>query len=199
MAARGENEHAEARTSNTIWPPSPTGPAPPMPTPHSPAWLIHLPLSPFLAPFALPKWARSAFNNLFIAIVGLLMESQALLVGKIVVGLSVFVTFASILILLTWAFSALLHLIDRCFGKVPERPSTTWQGGLSAAGGWMGMVPNAVFLVWGLLYLADERVRWVNRVALIVWASWFLLGCGAALVNGTKYWLREWRTSRKRL
>ena len=57
----------------------------------------------------------------------------------------------------------------------------------------MGMVPSMMFLVWGLSYLDFYPIRRINFIALIVWGSWFLLGCIVAVVNGVGQWLRERR------
>ena len=64
---------------------------------------------------------------------------------------------------------------------------------ISAADGWMGLVPNAMFLVWGLSYLDIYHIHRINLVALAVWGSWFLLGCVMAVVNEVGQWLRERR------
>ena len=58
----------------------------------------------------------------------------------------------------------------------------------------MGLVPNAMFLVWGLSYLDIYHILRINLVALIVWGSWFLLGCVVAVVNGVGQWWRERHT-----
>ena len=197
MAVRGEDEQAEAVGAlGTVWPPPPTGPAPLLPTPRSPIWLIHLPLSPLLTEFSLPKWTKAALGCLFIAFVVLLMGRDSPLGGKVIVGL--FVALDSLLLstLLFWGISALRLRQGRYWQPPQSFNKTAWKTILQSLGGWMGLVPVLVFWAWGLFYLADGHDHLINRVALAVWGSWFLLGCLVAVVNGAGQWFRDRRASR---
>ena len=162
--------------------------------PRNPVWLIHLPLSPFLAEFGLPKWAKAAFGCLFIAFVALLMKHDSPLAGKIIVGLSVALDSLLLSTLLSWSITALKLRLAHDWQPPRNYNRTAWRIMLQSLGGWMGLVPVIVFWAWGLFYLLYDHIRWVNGAALIVWAAWFALGCNAAFVKGVRYWLRARRT-----
>lgn len=202
MAAQSENEQTEsAGASNTVWPPPPTGPAPPLPTPRSPIWLIHLPLSPFLAPFALPKWATSAFTNAVLMFIASDLRHKAPLIGQIVVGLSIAYYSVLLFTMLFWAVRAAGRFAVHKISKAPlELPSAALPDYLmSVGGGGMSFVPSSAFWIWGQFYLFWGMDGFVSRTFLAIQAVWFIMGCLVAVVNGVRHWLREWRTSREGL
>ena len=177
---------------NTIWPPPPICP----PVEAAPPRRLLLPLHMWLPQipkgFGLPKWARSASFNLWLAFATLWLAHDAPVIGKIAVGILTLVYSVEFLYLLTWAFFTSLHLVRRSLGQKSEAPSISWGHTLSHyGGGWMGVVPSLMFLVWGLSYLDVYRIHRINIVALAVWGSWFLLGCLVAVVNGAGQWWRE--------
>lgn len=198
MAAQDEDQQAKtAGASNAVWPPPPTCAPPPPPTSQSPLWLIHLPLSPFLAPFALPKWAGSAFTNAVLMFIASDLRHKAPLVGQIVVGLSI--AFYSVLLftMVYWAVRAVGRFVAHKISKVPlELPSVALpEYYMSVGGGRMSFIPSSAFWIWGQFYLFGSTDAWVGWTVLAVQAAWFLLGCGVAVVNGVSHWLRARRTS----
>ncbi len=192
----GGNQAAEAGNADAVWPPPPTCPPVEAAAPRRSLLLIHLPFPQMPPGFGLPKWASSASFNVVVAFGAVLLKLHAPLFGKILIGLFVCGYSFMFLSLPTWAFFAFLSSIRRSLGQTPIEPATSWGYVLSALDGWMGMVPSFMFLVWGLSYLDIYHIRFINLVALAVWAAWFVMGCGVAVVNGVRYWLRAWRTSR---
>ena len=194
MAAKRRGRQGEAAgASDEVWPPPPTCP----PVESAPQRRLLLPLFMALPQmpkgFGLPGWASSASLNLWLAFMVLWLAHDAPVVGKILVGIFVFGHSIKFLYLLTWAFFSSLHLVRRSLGQKSEAPTTSWGHTLALHGGWMGMVPSMMFLVWGLSYLDFYPIRRINFIALIVWGSWFLLACIVAVVNGVGQWLRERR------
>ena len=121
------------------------------------------------------------------------LAHDALAVVKILVGIFVLGHSVEFLYFLTWAFFTSLHLVRRSLGQISEAPTASWGHTLAWHGGWMGMVPSMMFLVWGLSYLDIYPIHRIHLVALIVWGSWFLLGCIVAVANGVGQWLQERR------
>ncbi len=200
MAAQGENEQTKpAGASDTIWPPPPTCPPIEPASPRRLLQLIYLPLPQAPKGFDLPKWASSASLNVMFAFMAVWLAHDAPIVGKVLVGIFVLGHSAEVLYLLTWAFFTSLHLVRQSLGQMSEAPTTSWEHTLALRGGWMGMVPSLMFLVWGLSYLDVYHIHRINLVALALWGTWFLLGCVVALVNGVRHWLRERRTPREGL
>ena len=191
MADRaGKKRTRSAGALGTVWPPPPTCETP-KPAPQRRLLLpLHMALPQMPKGFSLPKWASSASLNLCLSFTVLWLAHDALIVGKIFVWIFVLSHSVEFLYLLTWAFFISLHLVRRSLGQTSEAPTTSWAHTLAWWGGWMGMVPSTMFLVWGLSYLDIYHIHRINLIALIVWGSWFLLGCGVAVVNGTRQWLR---------
>ena len=199
MAAPGDSKRAEAAgASDGVWPPPPTC----APVEAAPPRRLLLPLHMWLPQmpkgFGLPKWAKAARNEFFIAfmIIYLLLHS---VIGKIMVGFLVVLLLLCLASLIFCMAVVAVMFVARRLGRTTEVVPPHWgKGIISAMDGWMGLVPNAMFLVWGLSYLDiyhihRYHIHRINLVALIVWGSWFLLGCVVAVVNGVGQWLRERR------
>lgn len=118
------------------------------------------------------------------------MERHAGTAGKILIGLSLLVHSGPLLSFATWAFFTFAYLIRFRIDKVRGEPPSSRRDDFATIGGWLGLVPFIMLWVWGPFYLAGDNHHWVNRLALIVWAAWFLLGLIVATVNGVRQWLR---------
>ncbi len=191
----GENSPAvEAGASGMVWPPPPTSPPLEPSSPRRSRLLIPLPLPQMPPSFGLPKWAKAARNYLFIAFIIVLLLLHTV-VGKIMVGFLAALLLLCLFSLIFCMVVVAVMFVGRRLGKTTEMPPPQWgKDIISAMDGWMGLVPNAMFLVWGLSYLGIYHIRFINLVALAVWAAWFVLGCGVAVVNGVGQWLRARRT-----
>ena len=196
MAAAGGRERAEAAgASGEVWPPPPTSP-PVEPAPQRRLLLpLYMALPRMPRSFGLPRWAKAARNEFFIAfmIIFLLLHS---VVGKIMVGFLVVLLLLCLASLIVCMAVVAMTFVARRLDRTTEVVPPHWgKGIISAMDGRMGLVPNVMFLVWGLSYLDIYHIHRINLIALIVWGSWFLLGCIVAAVNGVGQWLRERRTS----
>jgi len=189
---QGEGEQAEAAGAmNTVWPPPPTC----APVEAAPPRRLLLPLYMALPQmpkgFGLPGWAKTARNYLFITFFILLLLPRVLVVGKVMVGFIVLLFLLCLSALIFCMTIIAVMFVGRKIGGTTERPPPQWgKDIISAADGGTGLVPNAMFLIWGLSYLDVYHIHRINLVALIVWGSWFLMGCVVALVNGSGQWWR---------
>lgn len=192
MAAQGGDERAEAAGAlNTVWPPSPTcAPVEAVPTRRS-LLPVYLALPQMPKGFGLPGWAKTARNYLFTTFMILLLLSHTPVVGKVMVGFIVLLLLLCLSALIFCMAVVAVMFVGRKIVRTTEMPPPQWgKDIISAADGWMGLVPNAMFLIWGLSYLDIYHIHRVNLVALAVWGSGFLLGCIVAVVNGVGQWWR---------
>ena len=196
MAAKGRRKRTgAARASDGVWPPPPTYETPKQAPQRRLLLPLYMALPRMPEGFGLPKWAKTASFNIMLVLAVFWLERDAPLVGKIMVGFFSVLIFICLFALLYWASAAALLFVSRSLGRPAESLPSEWlkDSFIPAMGGRMGLVPNAMFLIWGLSYLDIYHFHRINLVALIVWGSWFLLGCIVAVVNGVGQWLRERR------
>lgn len=161
-------------------------------------WFRGLPIVRF---FSLPRWAKSAFDLLLTALfilsdgLGLYRGSVwASIINKVIVGffvgLLLLAGFFFLLSAVCWTYTFIARQLGKTEQPLPPAPSIL----KPSAHGMMASIPNTLFFVWGVAYLADHSSYALNRIVLAVWA--FYAAAGFCLAIGCS--VDKWRQSRKR-
>ena len=142
--------------------------------------------------FAVPRWAKCAFNSLIICCFIVITDGHSAnhsyhwwhYVYLAIVGLFV----ALVLIVgLAGIFSVTVYLVARLFGRVKKPNLEGLDLSLRKA---PAAIPDLLLFIWGALYLMGREWHAFNRMALVTWILYILIGCLAGLGRGFGHWRR---------
>lgn len=184
---------ARENPDDTVWPPPPLGPRVVAIRPQ-PRFLFSLPVPESLSGFKLPKWAKSAWNNLVVAFLASWIYVKSPMLIKILLGC--FIIGDGILILVFFLSAGTVGYIRVAFAVTGQAmpPPEKGQKGLTPTV-WFEMAPHLMLFVWGLCFLFRSHLHLITWTALVFWLALIVAGVGVAVVNGVKHWLLSRRQS----
>ena len=164
------------------------------------AWLYRLPfLGAFLSGFSLPRASRSAFDYfLFWAFFGI-AKSSAIEQGYPWWYIPLMALLGFLVLLWSLGLSLLIigfigFQIARHFTKEQVEMPPAFQPSVINV---LSIVPDVLFVTWGVLFLLGHSYRGFNRALLLTGAVYFVAGCLIGISRGFGNWRRTRCRQRK--